>query len=33
MGVDLNEVWNVVEQNLPDFKRNLVTILQKLSET
>jgi len=33
LGVDLNEVWNVVEQNLPDFKRNLVTILQKLSET
>ncbi|MUL35570.1 HepT-like ribonuclease domain-containing protein [Gloeocapsopsis dulcis] len=33
LGVDLNEVWNVVKQNLPDLKRNLVIILQELSET
>ncbi|WP_231295604.1 HepT-like ribonuclease domain-containing protein [Gloeocapsa sp. PCC 7428] len=33
LGVDLNEVWNVVEQNLSDLKRNIVIILQELSET
>jgi uncharacterized protein with HEPN domain len=30
MGLDLGEVWNVVERYLPDFKRNVLTILQEL---
>ncbi|OKH28786.1 DUF86 domain-containing protein [Chroogloeocystis siderophila] len=33
LGVDLNEVWNLVEQNLVDLKRKLAIILQELSET
>jgi uncharacterized protein with HEPN domain len=30
MGLDLDEVWNVVEGNLPDFKSKILLILQEL---
>lgn len=29
-GVDLNEVWNIVEQDLPDIKRRIEAILKDL---
>lgn len=32
LGVDLNEVWNVVDQNLPDLKEKISAILQELGE-
>ena len=28
MGVDLNEVWNIAERELPDLKRKIETILR-----
>jgi uncharacterized protein with HEPN domain len=30
MGLDLDEVWNVVERNLPDLKSKILLILQEL---
>jgi uncharacterized protein with HEPN domain len=30
MGLDLDEVWNVVERNLPDLKGKILLILQEL---
>jgi len=30
LGVDINEVWNVVERNLPELKSKLLVILQQL---
>lgn len=30
MGVDLNEVWNIVERELPDLKRKVEAILGEL---
>ena len=30
MGVDLNEVWNIGERELPDLKRKIETILKEL---
>ena len=30
LGVDMNEVWNLVERNLPDFKSKISAILQEL---
>ncbi|MCA1992407.1 MAG: DUF86 domain-containing protein [Coleofasciculus sp. S288] len=30
MGLELNEVWNVVERDLPDLKGKIVVILQEL---
>jgi uncharacterized protein with HEPN domain len=30
MGLDLNEVWNVVERDLPDLKGNILLVLQEL---
>ncbi|MEC4816715.1 MAG: DUF86 domain-containing protein [Scytonema sp. PMC 1069.18] len=30
MGIDLNELWNVVERNLPNLKERIVVILQEL---
>lgn len=30
MGVDLNEVWNIAERELPDLKRKTETILRGL---
>jgi uncharacterized protein with HEPN domain len=30
MGIDLDEVWNVVEINLPNLKGKILAILQKL---
>lgn len=32
LGVDLNEVWNVVDRNLPDLKEKISAILQELGE-
>jgi uncharacterized protein with HEPN domain len=32
LGVDINEVWNVVERNLPDLKGKISAILQELGE-
>jgi len=32
LGVDLDEVWNVVEQNLPELKVKISAILQELGE-
>ena len=29
-GVDLNEVWNIVERELPDMKRQIEAILKEL---
>ncbi len=29
MGLDLDEVWNVVERNLPDFKGKILLILRE----
>lgn len=29
-GVDLNEVWNIVERELPDLKRKIEAILREL---
>ncbi|WP_368005747.1 HepT-like ribonuclease domain-containing protein [Laspinema palackyanum] len=28
--IDLDEVWDVIERNLPDFKHNILQILEKL---
>ena len=30
LGVDTNEVWNVVERNLPELKSQILMILQQL---
>jgi len=30
LGVDMNEVWNVVERNLPELKSKILVILQQL---
>ncbi len=30
MGLDLNEVWNVVERDLPELKGNILLVLQEL---
>ncbi|MBE9018508.1 DUF86 domain-containing protein [Chroococcidiopsidales cyanobacterium LEGE 13417] len=32
LGVDINEVWNVVERNLPDLKQQVSLILRELDE-
>ena len=32
LGVDVNEVWNVVERNLPDLKQQISLILSELDE-
>ena len=31
MGIDLDEVWDVVERNLPDLKGKVEVILQELA--
>jgi uncharacterized protein with HEPN domain len=31
MGIDLDEVWDVVERNLPDLKGKVEAILQDLA--
>jgi uncharacterized protein with HEPN domain len=31
MGIDLDEVWDVVERNLPDLKSKIEAILQDLA--
>jgi uncharacterized protein with HEPN domain len=31
-GIDLNEVWNVVEHNLPELKERILQILGELSK-
>jgi uncharacterized protein with HEPN domain len=31
MGIDLDEVWDVVERNLPDLKGKVEAILQELA--
>lgn len=31
-GVDLNEVWNIVDRDLPDLKHKIETILRELGE-
>jgi uncharacterized protein with HEPN domain len=31
MGIDLDEVWDVVERNLPDLKSKVEAILQDLA--
>lgn len=30
--IDLDEVWDVIERNLPDFKHNILQILQQLED-
>jgi uncharacterized protein with HEPN domain len=32
MGIDLDEVWNVVERDLPDLKQKILLILQAISQ-
>ena len=32
LGVDINEVWNVVERNLPDIKQQISLIVRELDE-
>ena len=32
LGVDMNEVWNVVERNLPELKGKIELILQELGK-
>ena len=32
LGVDINEVWNVVERNLPDLKQQISLIVRELDE-
>lgn len=32
LGIDINEVWNVVERNLPDLKQQISLILRELDE-
>lgn len=31
-GVDINEVWNIIDRDLPDLKRGLETVMKELDD-